>query len=120
MILKKNFKKCMGIGDGEDSGRCLLNIAVTKLCNSKMYTKDVCRYEWNKNINRMLLLCRHLEKWNYIDKGDLVREFLIAEWRLVTLITWSRGYMKLFTCLSILENKNLCDNWVNQYTTVFL
>lgn len=35
----------------------------------------------------MLLLCRHLEKWNYIDKGDLVREFLIAEGRLVTLIT---------------------------------
>ena len=24
MILKKNFKKCMGIGDGEESGRCLL------------------------------------------------------------------------------------------------
>lgn len=24
MILKKNFKKCMGIGDGEDSGMCLL------------------------------------------------------------------------------------------------
>lgn len=75
----------------------------------------------------------------YIDKSDLIRELIRTDGRQVTLITRPRRFGKtlsmrmlseffdirkesraLFTGLSIMEEKELCSSWMNQYPTLFL
>lgn len=75
----------------------------------------------------------------YIDKTDLIRELLRTDGRQVTLITRPRRFGKtlsmsmlseffdirkesreLFEGLSIVEEKELCAAWMNQYPTLFL
>lgn len=75
----------------------------------------------------------------YIDKSGLIRELLRTDGRQVTLITRPRRFGKtlgmsmlseffdirkenfsLFAGLSIAEDKDLCDTWMNKYPTLFL
>lgn len=75
----------------------------------------------------------------YIDKSRLIRELLRTEGREVTLITRPRRFGKtlsmsmlseffdirresreLFAGLFIAGEKSLCENWMNQYPTIFL
>lgn len=75
----------------------------------------------------------------YIDKSGLIRELLRTDGRQVTLITRPRRFGKtlgmsmlseffdirrenssLFAGLSITEDKDLCDIWMNKYPTLFL
>lgn len=75
----------------------------------------------------------------YIDKSGLIRELLRTEGREVTLITRPRRFGKtlsmsmlseffdirresreLFAGLFIAGEKSLCENWMNQYPTIFL
>lgn len=75
----------------------------------------------------------------YIDKTELIRELLRTDGRQVTLITRPRRFGKtlsmsmlseffdirkkskeLFWGLSIMEEKELCASWMNQYPTLFL
>lgn len=75
----------------------------------------------------------------YVDKSDWIRELLRTDGRQVTLITRPRRFGKtlgmsmlseffdirkdsgeLFADLSIAEEKNLCECWMNQYPTLFL
>ncbi len=75
----------------------------------------------------------------YIDKTGLVQELLRTDGRQVTLITRPRRFGKtlamsmlseffdarknsegLFSGLSILKERTLCEKWLNQYPTLFL
>ena len=75
----------------------------------------------------------------YIDKSGLIRELLRTDGRQVTLITRPRRFGKtlgmsmlseffdirrengsLFAGLSIADDKDLCDTWMNKYPTLFL
>lgn len=75
----------------------------------------------------------------YIDKSGLIEELLKTDATMVTLITRPRRFGKtlgmrmlseffdirkdsreLFEGLSIMEKKELCEHWMNQYPTVFL
>lgn len=75
----------------------------------------------------------------YIDKSGLIAELLKTDARQVTLITRPRRFGKtlamsmlyeffdkqkdssnLFEGLAISENEQLCQNWMNQYPTLFL
>lgn len=75
----------------------------------------------------------------YIDKSGLIRELLRTDGRQVTLITRPRRFGKtlgmsmlseffdiqkdsreLFAGLSITREETLCENWMNQYPTLFL
>lgn len=75
----------------------------------------------------------------YIDKSGLIRELLRTDGRQVTLITRPRRFGKtlgmsmlseffdirknsaeLFEGLFIMREKELCENWMNQYPTLFL
>lgn len=75
----------------------------------------------------------------YIDKSGLIEELLKTDATMVTLITRPRRFGKtlgmrmlseffdirkdsreLFEGLSIMEKKELCEHWMNQYPTLFL
>ena len=79
------------------------------------------------------------EDYYYVDKSGLIRELLRTKGTKGTLITRPRRFGKtlcmsmlseffdirkdtgkLFDGLEIAENKDLCDQWMNQYPTLFL
>ncbi len=79
------------------------------------------------------------EGYYFIDKSDLIRELLETKGTKVTLITRPRRFGKtlamrmleeffdirkdnrdLFTGLSIMDDADLCEKWMNRYPTVFL
>lgn len=79
------------------------------------------------------------EKYYFIDKSGLIEELIKTKGTKVTLITRPRRFGKtlamnmlasffdlrrnsreLFDGLYVSENKEVCDNWMNQYPTLFL
>ena len=79
------------------------------------------------------------EEYYYIDKTGLIKELLSTKGTKVTLFTRPRRFGKtlgmsmlahffdiredsreLFQGLKISENRELCENWMNQYPTIFV
>ena len=78
-------------------------------------------------------------EYYYVDKSGMIAEILSTESTLVTLITRPRRFGKtlgmsmlasffdirkdsrnIFAGLEIVENRELCDRWMNQYPVIFL